>query len=113
MSPPAQSGRNEGAGFPKPDCAAERGADGAARRPCHVEANLLGRDIALRFSVCEVGTSRCDVPARAERAERRRRLFPNRIAPLNSARTAQRAVPAMLRRIYLVGTSRYDFPFVR
>jgi hypothetical protein len=42
-----------------------------------------------------VGTSRCDVPARVQRAEQmlegvRTKV---RIAPLNAARTAQRAVP--------------------
>jgi len=42
-----------------------------------------------------VGTSRCDVPARVQRAER---IASNEhtivsVAPLNAARTAQRAVP--------------------
>jgi len=42
-----------------------------------------------------VGTSRCDVPARVQRAERAlrdMRITPL-VAPLNAARTAQRAVP--------------------
>ena len=49
MSPPAQSGRNKGTGLPKIlDCAAGRGADGAARRPyqkqcrCAPLAHLVG-----------------------------------------------------------------------
>jgi len=42
-----------------------------------------------------VGTSRCDVPARVERAERTafNAQFTTHLAPLNAARTAQRAVP--------------------
>ena len=42
-----------------------------------------------------VGTSRCDVPARVQRAERMLDGLKTKvcIAPLNAARTAQRAVP--------------------
>src|SRR6266508_569505 len=41
-----------------------------------------------------VGTSRCDVPARVQRAERAAPdVVTPLVAPLNAARTAQRAVP--------------------
>ena len=55
---------------------------------------------ARRLSYCKdsvrmVGTSRCDVPARVQRAESaaRKRALLQMVAPLHAARTAQRAVP--------------------
>ncbi len=48
-----------------------------------------------------VGTSRCDVPARVRRAERTMQdtRVTTLVAPLNAARTAQRAVPTKLHRL--------------
>src|SRR5215813_12854459 len=55
-----------------------------------------------------VGTSRCDVPGRVQRAERTRQdvRAAAGVAPLYAARTAQRAVPTTLSRCR-VGGPRY------
>jgi len=47
----------------------------------------------------EAGTSRCDVPARVQRAERTTKTMrlTQLVAPLNKALTAQRAIPTGIR----------------
>src|SRR5215468_9005403 len=88
MSPPAYSGRNECRGtneLRRPLRRwTRRGRRSAPSLPHHGEA--------------VVGTSRCDVPGRVQRAERisrdERTTAP--VAPLDAARTAQRAVPTTL-----------------
>jgi hypothetical protein len=51
----------------------------------HFESQKTVSEFAL------VGTSRCDVPARVQRAKRM--VLRRSVAPLYAARTAQRAVP--------------------
>src|SRR5262249_42063124 len=52
----------------------------------------------IKTLVLVVGTSRCDVPGRVQRAERTRQdaRAAAHVAPLYAARTAQRAVPTTL-----------------
>src|SRR5262249_25911180 len=58
----------------------------------------IGRANVQRYAVSVVGTSRCDVPARVQRAERipQRQRTAVDVAPLYAARKAQRAVPTTL-----------------
>src|SRR5687768_3638273 len=61
--------------------------------PLFDRGKCLLRRAHLRMNALLVGTSRCDVPARVERAEPRADALTRRkIPPLCAARTAQRAV---------------------